>query len=236
MCVSRLVRFAGVCSSVDDFGSGGLFLAAGLFVLGCGCRRIQRAFSGFYRRRSELVVGCDIGLRTLLQWGVSGLFFVVIWFINSNELLEGLDLMVGSERCWDVVWGLGVAWMSCGGLNAWFWAQSLFVAVVSSLDARRWVRPQTLWRLWRKALIGGLGPDAYLWPDPPRLNLRFSLALAVCESWALFLVSSWCVSLIGVFLRGGALRWLDGLHVSWTFLVLKQRQNLGQRFGPVKCI
>ena len=25
-----------------------------------------------------------------------------------------------------------------------------------------WVRPQTLWRLWRKALICGLVPDAYL--------------------------------------------------------------------------
>ena len=31
-----------------------------------------------------------------------------------------------------------------------------------SLIARRWTRPQTLWRLWRKALIGGLVPDAYL--------------------------------------------------------------------------
>ena len=37
-----------------------------------------------------------------------------------------------------------------------------FIAMVSSLIARRWVKPQTLWRLWRKALIGGLVPDAYL--------------------------------------------------------------------------
>ena len=60
-----------------------------------------------------------------------------------------------------------------------------FIAMVSSLIARRWVRPQTLWGLtvpqvclqfvnvvfpdhthllyfWRKALIGGLVPDAYL--------------------------------------------------------------------------
>ena len=34
--------------------------------------------------------------------------------------------------------------------------------MVSSLIARRWVRPQTLCRLLRKALIGGLVPDAYL--------------------------------------------------------------------------
>ena len=55
-------------------------------------------------------------------------------------------------------------------------------------------------------------PDAYLWLDPPWLNLEFSLALAVCGSWALFSVSSWCVNLIRVFLHGGALRWLDGLN------------------------
>ena len=57
---------------------------------------------------------------------------------------------------------LDISWMSCDSLHAWFKTQSWFIAMVSSLTARRWVRPQTLWRLWRKALIGGLVPDAYL--------------------------------------------------------------------------
>ena len=65
--------------------------------------------------------------------------------------------------------------------------------MVSSLIARRWVGPRTLWRLWRGALVGGLVPGACLWLDPPWLGLGFSLALTVCESWALFFVSSWCV-------------------------------------------
>ena len=34
--------------------------------------------------------------------------------------------------------------------------------MVSSLIAWWWVRPQTLWWVWRKALISGLVPDAYL--------------------------------------------------------------------------
>ena len=38
------------------------------------------------------------------------------------------------------------------------------------------------------------------------LNWRFSLALTICESWALFFVSSWCVNLIRVFLH------IDTLH------------------------
>ena len=42
----------------------------------------------------------------------------------------------------------------------------------------------------RKDLIGGLDPGACLWLGPPWLNLRFSLALTICESLALFLVSS----------------------------------------------
>ena len=71
--------------------------------------------------------------------------------------------------------------------------------MVSSLVARRWVGPRALWRLWRGALVGGLVPGACLWLGPPWLGLGFSLALAVCGSWALFFVSSWSVGLIGVF-------------------------------------
>ena len=37
VCVSQLVRFAGVCSGVGDFNSGGLFLNAELLKQGCGC-------------------------------------------------------------------------------------------------------------------------------------------------------------------------------------------------------
>ena len=34
------------------------------------------------------------------------------------------------------------------------------------------------------------GTDVKLWLGPPRLNLRFSFALTICESWAIFFVSS----------------------------------------------
>ena len=38
-----------------------------------------------------------------------------------------------------------------------------------------------------------------------RLNERFSLALTICESLALFFVSSWCVNLIRVSLHDDTL-------------------------------
>ena len=56
--------------------------------------------------------------------------------------------------------------------------------------------------------------DAYLELDPPCLNLRFSLALTICESLALFFVSSWCSNLIRVFFHDDTLHYLDGLHAS----------------------
>ena len=46
-------------------------------------------------------------------------------------------------------------------------------------------------------------PDAYL--DPPWLNSRFSLALAICESRAIFFVSPRYVILIRVFLHDDTL-------------------------------
>ena len=40
--------------------------------------------------------------------------------------------------------------------------RSGFIAMVSSLIARWWVRSQSQWQLWRKALMGVLVPDTWL--------------------------------------------------------------------------
>ena len=69
--VSQLIRFAGVCSGVGGFCSGGLLLAAELLKQGCGYHKIRKAFSKFCPRHSELVVKYNIGLKTLLQQGIS---------------------------------------------------------------------------------------------------------------------------------------------------------------------
>ena len=51
-------------------------------------------------------------------------------------------------------------------------------------------RCSTIWRPWRKALICQLVSDACLWLGLAWHNLRFSLALTICESWAFFFVPS----------------------------------------------
>ena len=68
--ISQLIRFARVCSNVDDFNNRNLFLTAKLKQ----CYRyhkIRKAFSKFYHRHSELIIKYNIGLKNLLKQGIS---------------------------------------------------------------------------------------------------------------------------------------------------------------------
>ena len=69
--ISQLIRFARVCSNVDDFNNSNLFLTAKLLKQGYRYHKIRKAFSKFYHRHSELIVKYNIGLKTLLQQGIS---------------------------------------------------------------------------------------------------------------------------------------------------------------------
>ena len=65
--ISQLIRFAIVCSNVGDFNNRNLFLTAELLKQGYRYHKI----SIFYHRHSELIVKYNIGLKTLLQQGLS---------------------------------------------------------------------------------------------------------------------------------------------------------------------
>ena len=69
--ISQLIRFARVCSNVADFNNRNLFLTAKLLKQGYRYHKIRKAFSKFYHRHSELIVKYNIGLKTLLQQGIS---------------------------------------------------------------------------------------------------------------------------------------------------------------------
>ena len=73
--ISQLIRFARVCSNVDDFNNRNLFLTAKLLKQGYRYHKIRKAFSKFYHRHSELIVKYIIGLKTLLQQGISESIF-----------------------------------------------------------------------------------------------------------------------------------------------------------------
>ena len=69
--ISQLIRFAIVCSYVDDFNNRNLFLTANLLKQGYRYHKIRKAFSKFYHRHSELIVKYNTELKTLLQQGIS---------------------------------------------------------------------------------------------------------------------------------------------------------------------
>ena len=69
--ISQLIQFAIVCSNVDDFNNRNLFLTAKLLKQGYRYHKIRKAFFKFYHRHSELIVKYNIGLKALLQQGIS---------------------------------------------------------------------------------------------------------------------------------------------------------------------
>ena len=88
--IFQLIRFARVCSYDDDFNNRQLFLSAKLLKQGYRYHKIRKAFSKFYHRHPELIVKYNIGLKTLLQQGISKPIFYgdLVYNINPNELLE----------------------------------------------------------------------------------------------------------------------------------------------------
>ena len=60
-----------MCSNVDDFNNRNLSLTAKLLKQGYRYHKIRKAFSKFYHRYSESIVKYNIGLKTILQQGIS---------------------------------------------------------------------------------------------------------------------------------------------------------------------
>ena len=69
--ISQLIRFARVCSHVDDFNTRNKCLTAKLLKQGYRYHKFRKAFSKFYHRYYELISKFNVGLRSLLHQGLS---------------------------------------------------------------------------------------------------------------------------------------------------------------------
>ena len=69
--ISQLIRFARVCSHVDDFNTHNKGLTAKLLKQGYQYHKLRKAFSKFYRRHNELFSKFNVGLKSLLHQGLS---------------------------------------------------------------------------------------------------------------------------------------------------------------------
>ena len=63
--------FRNLCSNIDDLNNRTLLLTAKLLKQGYRYHIIRKAFPKFYHRHSELIIKYNIGLKTLLQQGIS---------------------------------------------------------------------------------------------------------------------------------------------------------------------
>ena len=95
--ISQVIRFARECSNVDDFNNRNLFLTAKLFEQGYRYHKNRKTFSKFYYRHSDFIVKYNIGLKLFCNRAYQNLYFMVIKFINSKELLENLILVINSK-------------------------------------------------------------------------------------------------------------------------------------------
>ena len=69
--ISQLIRFARVCSHVDDFNTRNTCLTAKLLKQGYQYHKLRKAFSKFYRRHYELISKFNVGFKSLLHQGLS---------------------------------------------------------------------------------------------------------------------------------------------------------------------
>ena len=69
--ISQLIRFARVCSHVDDFNTRNKCLTAKHLKQGYRYHKLRKAFSKFYRRHYELISKFNVGLKSLLHQGLS---------------------------------------------------------------------------------------------------------------------------------------------------------------------
>ena len=69
--ISQLIRFARVSSHVTDFNTRNKLLTAKLLNQGYRYHKLRKAFLKFYRRHSDLVSKFNVGLKCLLQQGLS---------------------------------------------------------------------------------------------------------------------------------------------------------------------
>ena len=69
--ISQLIRFARASSNLSDFNCRSKALTAKRLRQGYRYFKLRKVFSKFYRRHSALVVKYSIGLKTLLQQGIS---------------------------------------------------------------------------------------------------------------------------------------------------------------------
>ena len=160
--ISQLIRFARASSNLNDFNYLNKALTAKLLRQSYRYFKLRKAFSKFYRRHSALLEKYSVSLKTLLQQGISESEFygdLVFRFRKKCIFSEQFRKLI--YRYKRIGYSLDIMRQT-----ACLVVQSLLMAMLHSLIARRRFGPQTQWRPLRKTLTSRLGLDdmSLAWP------------------------------------------------------------------------
>ena len=139
--ISQLIRFARVCSHVDDFNTRNKCLTAKLLKQGYRYHKLRKAFSKFYRRHYELISNINVGLKSLLHQGLSESEFyghLVYKFKKIRSMTDFSDqFRKNIMRYKRIGYNLNIMRQSaCLVIDG-------MMAMLHSLIARRWIGRQT---------------------------------------------------------------------------------------------
>ena len=92
------IRFARVCSHVDDFNTRNKCLTAKFLKQGYRYLKLIKAFSKFYRRPYELISKFNVGLKSLLHQGLSETEFYGDLVYKFKEIRSMTDFSDSLEK------------------------------------------------------------------------------------------------------------------------------------------
>ena len=96
--ISQLIRFARVCSHVDDFNTRNKCLTAKLLKQGYRYHKLRKAFSKFYRRHYELISKFNVGLKSPLHQGLSEPEFYGDLVYKFKKIRDMTDFLISLEK------------------------------------------------------------------------------------------------------------------------------------------
>ena len=140
MYISQLIRFARVCSHVEDFSARNKWLTAKLIKK----NKLRKAFSKFYCRHDVLISKFNVGLKSLLHQGKSEPEL-------NGDLVYKFKKIMGRTDFSDQFRKIKIRHKRIGyDLNAMRQSaclvvnQSRLITLLHSLIPRRWIGRQTL--------------------------------------------------------------------------------------------
>ena len=88
---SQLIRFAKVCSHIEDFNAHNKCVTAKLLKQGYRYHNLRKAFSKFYRCHDELISKFNVGLKSLLHQVLSELEFYGDFVYKFKKIMGTTD-------------------------------------------------------------------------------------------------------------------------------------------------